>query len=108
MRATQLTDYLGRKIRLTAERRRHIVKTHPEMAEWVDSIGSVLSHPEKVVRSRSDPEAELFYIWQPRTRVGPKYLCSVVVVKKDDAFVLTAYLTDSIKRGQVLWPRNEG
>ncbi len=101
-----LTDYLGRKVRLTAERRRHILRSHPEMAKWVDKIGTVLMQPEKVVQSRSDPETELFYVWQSRTSVGSKYLCAVVVIKKDDAFVLTAYLTDSIKKGKVLWPRN--
>jgi hypothetical protein len=42
---TVLTDYLGRKVRLTAERRQHILQ-HPEMVEWVDKIGKVLAHPE--------------------------------------------------------------
>jgi hypothetical protein len=106
MSATVLTDYLGRKVRFTTERRRHILKNHPEMMEWVDKIGNVLAHPERVVRSRSDPEAELYYVWQPRTRIGSKYLCVVVIVREHDAFVLTAYLTDSIKKGRVLWPRN--
>ena len=105
MSLTVLTDYLGRKIRLTAERRQHILQ-HPEMVEWVDKIGDVLAHPEWVVRSRSDPESELYYVWQTQTRVGPKYLCTVVVVREHDAFVLTAYLTDSIKKGIVLWPSN--
>jgi hypothetical protein len=102
-----LTDYLGRKVRFTTERRRHILKYHPEMLEWVDRVGAVLAQPEQVVRSRSDPEAELFYVWQTRTRVGPKYLCVVVVVRSSDAFILTAYLTDAIKKGIVLWPRND-
>jgi hypothetical protein len=78
------------------------------MRDWVDKVGEVLLHPEHVVRSRSDPEAELFYIWQRQTRVGSKYLCVVVVVKPDDAFILTAYLTDAIKKGTVLWPRSSG
>ncbi len=60
------------------------------MAEWVDRVGAVLAQPEQVVRSRSDPEAELFYVWQTRTRIGPKYLCVVVVVRSSDAFILTA------------------
>jgi hypothetical protein len=106
MSTTVLTDYLGRTVRFTTERRRHILKHHPEMMEWVDKIGTVLARPERVVRSRSDPEAELYYVWQTRTRVRSKYLCVVVIVREQDAFVLTAYLTDSIKKGQVLWPRN--
>lgn len=106
MKAVVLIDYPGRKVRLTTERRQRILKHHPEMKGWVDKIGSVLVRPEQVVRSRSDPEAELFYTWQTRTRVGPKYLCVVVVVRKNEAFVLTAYLTDGIKKGETLWPKN--
>jgi hypothetical protein len=99
-------DYRGRKIRLTAERQHHILGTHPEMAEWISKIGDVLTQPERVVQSRSDLEVELFYVWQAQTRVGEKYLCVVVVVKEDDTFVLTSYLTDTIKKGQILWPKN--
>jgi hypothetical protein len=89
MSAIVLTDYLGRKVRFTTERRRHTLKHHPEMMEWVDKIGKVLVHPERVICSRSDPEAELYYVRQPQTRVGPKYSCVVVIVKKHAAFVLT-------------------
>jgi hypothetical protein len=38
------------------------------------------------------------------TRVGDKYLCVVVKLIADDAFVLTAYLTDTVKKGRLLWP----
>ena len=36
--------------------------------------------------------------------MGEKLLCVVVkVLREDDAFVLTAYLTDRLKRGEVIW-----
>jgi hypothetical protein len=105
MKTEVLADYLGRGVRLTPERRSHILD-HPEMQEWVEKIPEVLAQPERVVRSRLDPESELFYVWKTRSRVGPKYLCVVVVVRPDDAFVLTAYLTDAVKKGEVLWPRS--
>ncbi len=38
------------------------------------------------------------------TRVGDKFLCVVVRIKGEDAFLLTAYLTDKMKRGVKLWP----
>ena len=106
MGTTAFIDYRGRKVRLTDERRQHLLKNHPEMKVWIDKIGIVLAQPEHVVQSRADPEAELFYVWQEQTRVGPKYLCVVVVAKADDVFVLTSYLTDVIKKGKVLWPGN--
>ena len=36
--------------------------------------------------------------------VGDKYLCVVVKVQAEDAFVVTAYMTDKVKKGNVLWP----
>jgi hypothetical protein len=49
MNLTLLTDYLGRRVGLTAERRQHILR-HPDMVEWTDKLGDVLAHPEWVFR----------------------------------------------------------
>lgn len=106
MAARRFRDYLGRTILLTDERQRHIL-THPEMRSWMKSIGAALARPERVIRSRSDHSAELFYVWKTRTQVGPKYLCAVCVFKAKSAFIVTAYLTDRIKRGLTLWPRSQ-
>jgi hypothetical protein len=39
--------------------------------------------------------------------VGDNYPCVVVKVLPADAFVITAYLTDKVKKGEQLWPRND-
>ena len=70
----------------------------------MEKIPEVLARPERVVRSRFDPESELFYVWKAQTLVEPKYFCVVVAAKPDDAFVLTAYLTDAVMKGEVIWP----
>ncbi len=36
--------------------------------------------------------------------VGGKFMCVVVKTVEDDAFVLTANLTDRVKKGVLLWP----
>lgn len=56
------------------------------------------------VASSSDPQARLYYRSYTETPVGDKYLCVVVKIEADDAFVVTAYLTDIIKRGARIWP----
>jgi hypothetical protein len=99
-----LHDYEGRAIRLTDERLKHILE-HPEMKSMSHAIEETLARPEKVVQSVSDSEAHLYYRFYIGTRVGDKYLCVVVKVKVDAAFVLTAYLTDTIKRGEIIWPK---
>ncbi len=69
------------------------------------AIEDTLAHPERVVQSFGDPQARLYYRFYVGTRVGNKYLCVIVKVQAEDAFVLTAYLTDKIKRGVQLWPK---
>ena len=98
-----LKDYQGRPVRLTDERLAHILE-HPEMANLEAALTETLEHPTLVVQSRSDPAAELSYRYYLGTRVGDKWLCVVVKYAADDAFVLTAYLTDQPKKGEQLWP----
>jgi len=100
-----LSDKNNRQIRLTDERQQHIEGCHPEMSEQLNRIKETLQEPDKIVRSRTDSEAELFYRFYPVTPVTRKYLCVVVKVLPEDAFVITAYYTDAMKKGEVLWEK---
>jgi hypothetical protein len=102
-----LRDFQGLAVRITAERLRHILE-HPEMAGMEAAIEETLRRPERVVQSMSDVAARLYYRFYIRTVVGGKFLCVVVKTIDEDAFVLTAYLTDRIKTGAVLWPTRSG
>ena len=75
------------------------------MQDMSSAIERTLGAPERVVQSISDPEARLYYRLCTGTVVADKLLYAVVKVRGDDAFVLTAYLTDGFKKGAVLWPR---
>jgi hypothetical protein len=97
-----LIDFQGRPVRLTDERRQHILE-HPEMAGMESALVETLRDPQLVIRSRTDETAPLNYRHYLRTLVGGKWLCVVVKYGDADAFVLTAYLTDKPKRGEVLW-----
>lgn len=99
-----LIDYQGNVIRLTDERLNHI-KEHPEMAMHTDKINETPLHPERIIKSQSDNEVRLYYRQYKELAIGDKYLCIVVKFKQDDVFVITAYFTDSIKRGDVLWKK---
>ena len=99
-----IRDFENRRIRLTPERLAHILE-HPEMAGMSDSIANVIAVPERVVQSISDSGARLYYRYFFDTAMGGKYLCVVVKIHDHDAFVLTAYLTDRIKKGVPIWPR---
>jgi len=46
----------------------------------------------------------LFYEFYAQTLVGGKWLCVVVKYAENDAFVISAYLTDNPEAGEELWP----
>jgi hypothetical protein len=98
-----IQDCFGQNVRLTDERLEHILG-HPEMREMGITIELVLRQPRLVRRSRSDEFARLFYEFYTQTLVGGKWLCVVVKYAENDAFVITAYLTDKPKAGEDLWP----
>ena len=66
-------------------------------------IVETLTGPERVLRSRTDSQAELFYKHYLSTPVTSKFLCVVVKVLPGDGFIITAYFTDAMKKGDVLW-----
>jgi hypothetical protein len=99
-----LRDYQGRDMRLTDERRQHILE-HPEMANLESALEDTLRQPQYVVGSLTDPAAELSYRFYHGTKVGDKWLCIVVKYAVSDAFVMIAYLTDKLKKGTQLWPK---
>ncbi len=68
------------------------------------ALAQTLQSPALVVQSRTDERAVLFYRHYRGTAVSDKWLCVVVTYLSDDAFVLTAYLTDRPKKGKGLWP----
>jgi hypothetical protein len=98
-------DIQNRLIRLTDERKEHIETDHPEMSGQIEKIKDTLSNPDIIIKSRTDSEVELFYRHYSITPVTEKYLCIVVKVSIDDLFIITAYFTDTIKRGDILWKK---
>ncbi len=99
-----LIDYQNKRIRLTDERLTHILQ-HPEVKELGSEIERVLLNPEFVVCSKTDVNVSLYYRYYLKTQVGDKWLCVVVKDLVDDSFVLTAYLTDKIKAGEIIWQK---
>jgi 2-methylisocitrate lyase-like PEP mutase family enzyme len=55
-----LIDFQGRPVRLTDERRQHILE-HPEMAGMESALAETRRDPQLVIRSRTDETATLNY-----------------------------------------------
>ena len=99
-----IRDCFGHDVRFTDERLAHILQ-HQELTGMESEIERVLQSPTEVRVSLSDEGVRLFYEFYAQTQVGGKWLCVVVKYLPDDAFVITAYLTDALKGGETIWPK---
>lgn len=94
-----MKDLLGINFRLTEERWKHIIRRHPEIKAKKKFISRTLAKPDIIVVSKLDPSV---HIYQSK-REDDYYF--TVVVHTLDRFIITAYITNQIKRGVVLWKK---
>jgi len=93
---------LGFQVRLTRARWQLIVTAkHPIMAGREGEVRAALETPDEIRRSRTDPLVFLFY-----KAVQTRRWVSAVAKRQDDSgFLITAYPTDAIKEGVLVWPK---
>lgn len=97
-----LNDYRGRPIRLTHERRMHILE-HFEMHEQFDRITETLASPHFIVATVADPSVHVCHRLYLQTPVTRKYMLVAVKITEDDAYVLTAFFSSRSKKGAIIW-----
>jgi hypothetical protein len=96
-------DIFNRRIGLSDERWNHIIDTHPEIKELIKELEGALLDPELIKRSVYNENVVLFYRHYKHIYEG-KYMC--IVVRLDERLIVTAYITDRIKIGDVIWKKN--
>lgn len=84
---------LGKEVTLSSERWNHIVARHPELAGMLEELGKAVSEPNIIIRS---DEA---YIYQRKN--DSEYF--TVVVDEKQTFIITAFISDAPKRGEIIW-----
>lgn len=97
-------DCFGRVIRLTSEREAHILK-HAELQGQMGKLREVLREPDVIVKSLRDPDVHLYHKHYAATPVTEKYLLVAIKVRERDAFIITAFFTDTVKKGERIWQK---
>ena len=69
------------------------------------ALPETLRSPERVIQSPTDLGVKLYYRRYTDTPVGDKIICVVVQTEVVYPFIITAYLTDRVRHGRVLWER---
>ena len=89
---------------MTSEREAHTLR-HPELRGQIGKLEAVLPEPDVIVRSVRDPDVHLYHKHYAETPVTEKYLLVAVKVREKDSFIITAFFTDAIKRGERVWEK---
>lgn len=98
-------DLFNRKIKLSKDRRKHILE-RLEMRNQEEKIKETLINPELIKRSVSNKNVVIYYKNYPKTPVTNKYLAVVAEINEIESFIITAYFTDRIKKGELIWEKN--
>jgi hypothetical protein len=93
-----LNDKDGNAFALDAETWMHIQEFHPEITD-IALIESALLKPDWIVRSNWDSHSVLYY-----QRIRPRRF-RAVVVDTANMRIKTTLTTQSVKEGEILWPK---
>ena len=100
---TFFEDYEGRQIRLTAERRAHLLE-HPEMVDQFELVRETVITPEFVIATIAGESVHVYHRHYTTTPVTSKYLLVAVKILDNDRFMLTAFFSSRPKKGTRIWP----
>ncbi len=90
---------LGFRIRCTKEWWEYVTTVkHPVLKDRLGGVIATLSHPLEVRRSTKDSAVLLFY-----RAAAPRFLCVVTRKENGEGFLITAYPTDNLKKGEIVW-----
>lgn len=73
---------------------------HPIMKGKENLVQEALANPVQVKSSQKDPNVLLYY-----RAFEDKYICAVVKHENGSGFIITAYVTDKIKKGRLVWEK---
>ena len=73
------------------------------MVSQRERLAETLAEPDIVIASVTDEAVLAYHRLYESTPVTRKYLVVVVKTAQEDAFILTAYFTSRLKKGQIVW-----
>lgn len=92
---------LGFNVRCTENYWERLTTKHPPIAERLEDVKQTLTDPDEVHQSRRDENVLLFYRADEK-----RWVCAVTRRLNGDGFLITVYPTDAIKKGKLVWKRD--
>ena len=94
-----LLNYQDQECFLKDEQELHILERHPEAT--LELIKECLINPNEIRKSTSNNISHLYYTFKTSIR----FFCVVLKVCEDGNFISTAYTTNRIKKGKIVYKK---
>lgn len=94
----EVVSKLGRLIRVTKRHWEHVEAKHESVSGLEERVKEALRNPIYVRLSKEDKDVYLYY-----APCGNYYICVVCRHLNGDGFIITAYLTDRVKKGVTVY-----
>jgi len=101
MKLAVICEKFGCSIRLTEERKQHIVSRHPEIRGNFNKIKPTLAKPDLIVANRYAADEKYYHRF---FETLGNYL--IVVVNTDKKFIITAFIAREVKKGKLQWKKD--
>jgi hypothetical protein len=95
----EIVTPLGFTVRTSEGYWQRLIGKHPDLEELGELVTLTLASPDEIRRSSGDAGVLLFY----RQRREKRWVVAVARRLNGDGFLITAYQTDGIKEGEMLW-----
>ncbi|MEM1293367.1 MAG: hypothetical protein AAGD09_03015 [Cyanobacteria bacterium P01_F01_bin.56] len=97
----EITTPIGFSVRTTETYWQKLITKHPDIADLETLVQQALQEPDEIRQSSRDNGILLFYC----LRKPQRWVVAVARRLNGEGFLITAYQTDAIKEGVVLWPK---
>ncbi|MBD2150171.1 hypothetical protein H6F44_08575 [Pseudanabaena sp. FACHB-1277] len=99
MNKFEILTPLGLTVRTSEEYWQKVIVKHPDIANLELEVQQALANPDEIHRSSRDENILLFYA----VLKAKRWVVAVAKRLNGDGFLITAYQTDAIKEGELLW-----
>ncbi len=97
----KVRSILGKEIRITEEYWKLISEVkHPIIQRYEAEVKEAIKSPDEVRRSKKDALVFLYY-----KKYGDLFVCALVRHLNNEGYIITAYVADKMKKGDVIWRR---
>ncbi len=99
----EVESVLGKRIRTTKEHWKLISEVkHPIIKDYEKEVKETLINPDEIRQSKKDTSVYLYY-----KRLPKYFVCVLVKHLNSEGFIITAYLADKIKKGDIVWKKGQ-